>query len=110
MTSIYKLLSQNSILLPKLAQLELKNFSKKRTLKAYLGVDMKDYYTLIFLRTANGRLLQKEASELEQISSKIQLEKGYSIKKHILFYSSQACSKALAKLKQEGYKTIKVEL
>lgn len=110
MTSIYRLLSQNSILLPKLAQIELKKFSKKRTLKAYMGVDMKDYYTLIFLRTASSRLSQKQSDELNEISKKIQLEKECNIKKHILFYSSDACSKALNKLKQDGYKTIKVKI
>lgn len=107
--SIYELLNSQNILLPKLSALDISSLSSKRTLKAWLGVDTKEYYTLIFLRSAKARLLKKEADELSELSSLIATKQGHAIKKIVLFYHSQACSKAIKSLKELGWCCIKVD-
>lgn len=108
--NIYELLNSENILLPKLGALDISALSKKRTIKAWLGVDMKDFYTLVIIRNAKARLLSKEALELEQLRQNICAQQGHAIKKMILFYSSPACSKAIALLNQNGFKCVKAEI
>ncbi|BCX79776.1 hypothetical protein [Campylobacter sp. 19-13652] len=107
--NIYELLNSKNILLPKLSAFDISTISKKRTIKAWLGVDTKDFYTLIIIREAKVRLLSKEALEIEDLRQKICLQQGHAIKKMILFYSSQACSKALTLLKQNQWQCVKAE-
>lgn len=105
--NIYELLNSNKILLPKLGAIDISGITKKRTIKAWLGVDTKDFYTLIIIRQSKSRLLSKEAIEIEQLRQQISTQKGHAIKKVVLFYSSQACSKALELLSQNQFKCIK---
>lgn len=101
---IFSLLGERKLLLNGFEQISLANFTRSRTLKAYLGVDMKQFYTLVFLREAKSRLLAKEASVLNEICAQIELAREHAIKKRVLFFDSQICSKARTKLEDGGWK------
>lgn len=103
---IYGLLNAHKILLPKFAALDIPLLRKKRSLRAWLGVDMSGYYVLVLLRNASSRLLVKEALLFVDAKNEVEEIRQHSVKRLIFFYKGQACSKALKLLSQEGFKCI----
>ena len=101
---IWPLFEARKILLKDLKSVDLGEFCKRRTLSAYLGVDIKGFYEIVFLREAKSRLLLKEAHEIDEICAKIEQKFQTAIKKRVLFYSSEICSKSLEMLKQNGWR------
>ncbi|WP_103572027.1 hypothetical protein [Campylobacter concisus] len=101
---IWELFEAKKILLRDLKTIDTKEFSSKKTLEIFWGVDEKKFYNLIFLRTAKSRLLRKEALELEEICKKIETKFQISLKKKIIFYSSEICSKALKELQKSNWR------
>ncbi|MEH1010086.1 hypothetical protein QM027_03345 [Campylobacter concisus] len=67
---IWELFEAKKILLRDLKRLDLSEFTKKRSLEAFFGVDTKNFYEIVFLRSAKSRLLLKEASEINEICTK----------------------------------------
>ena len=65
---IWELFEAKKILLKDIKALNTSEFSTKKTLDIFWGVDNKSFYNLVLLRTAKSRLLRKEALELEEIS------------------------------------------
>ena len=101
---IWELFEAKKILLKDIKALNTSEFSTKKTLDIFWGVDEKKFYNLIFLRTAKSRLLRKEALELEEICKKIETKFQISLKKKIIFYSSEICSKALKELQNSKWR------
>ena len=97
---ICELFEEQKLLFKKLETLD----SKKRSFEAFLGVDMKGFYTLIFVRRAKSKLLSKELDELNQICGSIESEREHAIKKRILFFNSAICSKILKNESAAGWK------
>ena len=83
---------------------ELDKFTKKKTLVALTGVDMKGFYTLLFFRSAKARFLSKEFETINEIAGKIAEQTGVNFKKKAIFYSSDICSKTANLMKENGYK------
>ncbi|EJP75584.1 MULTISPECIES: hypothetical protein [Campylobacter] len=101
---IWPLFEARKILLKDLKSVDLGEFCKRRTLSACLGVDTKGFYEIVFLREAKSRLLLKEAREIDEICAKIEQKFQTAIKKRVLFYNSEICSKSLEMLKQNGWR------
>ena len=66
----------------------LANLPRKRSLEAFFGVDTKNFYEIVFLRSAKSRLLVKEASEIDEICAKFEEKFQTKIKKRVIFYNS----------------------
>ncbi len=101
---ICELFEEQKLLFKKLETLDFARYSKKRSFEAFLGVDMKGFYTLIFVRRAKSKLLSKELDELNQICGSIESEREHAIKKRILFFNSAICSKILKNESAAGWK------
>ena len=84
--------------------MELDKFTKKKTLAALTGVNMKGFYTLLFFRSAKARFLSKEFETINEIADKIAEQTGVNFKKKAIFYSSDICSKTANLMKENGYK------
>lgn len=92
---ISEIFSQNKILLRNLKTLDFGEFSKKRTYKLFIGVDKNSLYTLVFMREAKSRFIKKEFDELEHITKLVEAKFDTNIKKLILLYRSEICSKVI---------------
>ena len=101
---IWELFEAKKILLKDIKALNTSEFSTKKTLDIFWGVDNKKFYNLIFLRKAKSRLLRKEALELEEISKKIEATFQINLRKKTIFYSSEICSKALKELQDNNWR------
>lgn len=99
---IWELFEAKKILLRDLKRLDLSEFTKKRSLEAFFGVDTKNFYEIV-LRSAKSRLLVKEASEIDEICAKFEEKFQTKIKKRVIFYNSQICSKSLKYFKEQGW-------
>lgn len=100
MKKIIDLLGSRKILFKKIRKIEL----KKRKLYCYEGVDLKDFYHLVFIRYAKSKLFFKDAKMLLEELEQVQSKEGINYKKISLFYKS-ACKKALIYLREEGFKS-----
>ncbi|MBR8462419.1 hypothetical protein KDD93_00900 [Campylobacter sp. faydin G-24] len=99
-----ELFEKRQILLKNLQNLDVSEFSKKRSLALYFGVDTKSFYTLVCVRDAKSRLLLKEALKIDEICQKCEVKFNTTIKKRVLFYNSQICSKSLEILNKNGWR------
>ena len=88
----------------KFTNLDMKNYTKKRTIRGFFGVDLNGYNTLIYLCSSKSKILKKDAQDFVNLD--LQIQKGLEkvVKKHILFYSSDICSKSLKLFKESGFK------
>lgn len=100
---IWELFEAKKILLRDLKRLDLSEFTKKRSLEAFFGVDTKNFYEIVFLRNAKSRLLLKEAGEINEICTKFEEKFQIKIKKRVILYNSQICSKSLNYFKEQGW-------
>lgn len=101
---IYQVLEAKKIILKNISWVELDKFTKKKTLVALTGVDMKGFYMLLFFRSAKARFLSKEFEAIDEIAGKIVEQTGVNFKKKAIFYSSDICSKTANLMKENGYK------
>lgn len=100
---IYKIFEDKKIVLKDLKEIDLSKFTNKRTINCASGVDLKGFYTLVFIREAKSRFLKKEFDEILEIYSKIQADLEINFKKKTIFYSSPICSKAQNLMKENGF-------
>lgn len=101
---IYKIFETHNIALKNLKEIDLREFSSKRTLECDLGIDVKGFYTIVFIRSAKSRFLRKEFEQISQICSQVEAKFDVKIKKRVIFYSSQICSKTENLIKESGWK------
>lgn len=92
---ISEIFIKNRILLRNLQTLDITEFSKKRAYSLFFGVDRNNFYTLIFFRNAKSKFLKKELNDLYEICKLVEIKFDTNIKKKVLFYKSQICSKIL---------------
>lgn len=103
-SEIYKIFEAHNLVLKDLKQIDLSEFSKKKTLKSAIGIDTKGFYTIVFIREAKSRFLKKEFEDIVKICRKIEEKLGLKIKKRVIFYGSQICSKTQNLIKESGWK------
>ncbi|CZE47066.1 hypothetical protein [Campylobacter geochelonis] len=98
-----EILIEKGMLFKKTKSIELSKFTRSKSYSALFAVDMKSNNTLIFIRDALSRFLQKDVAILEEISNLVADDEGKVIKKKLFFYNSQICSKSLNLLKEKGW-------
>ena len=91
---ISKLCVREDLLLQKFKTLDIASFTRSRSYGAYFGVDLKSYNVLLFMR---------DAEFLLSLASDISASLGKVVKKRVLFYNSQMCSKSAKFLKENGF-------
>ncbi|AQW81979.1 hypothetical protein [Campylobacter pinnipediorum] len=101
---VFELFENKKILLRNLQKLNLSEFTKIRTISAYFGVDMKGFYTIVFISVAKSRFMKKNYIFLDDICDKYEKKFDTAIKKRILFYKSNICSKTLHELKSNSWR------
>jgi hypothetical protein len=101
---IAELLSAKNIILKNVRVINLADFTRSKTLFALIGTDERGYNNLIFLRVARGKILLKDACNLAQISEQISQNLGVKIKKTMLFYCCEICSKSIKFFKENSWK------
>lgn len=99
-----ELLLSNNIILKKSKTANLTKFSKVRSYKCLVGVDLESNNIIVFFRDAKSRFLKKDFENLENLANLIINDEKLVIKKRYLFLNSQICSKALNFAKERGWK------
>lgn len=100
---ISKLCVREGLLLQKFQTLDIASFTRSRSYGAYFGVDLKSYNVLLFMRDAKSRFVMRDAEFLLSLASDISANLGKVVKKRVLFYNSQMCSKSAKFLKENGF-------
>ncbi|QCD44741.1 hypothetical protein [Campylobacter mucosalis] len=101
---ICAIFESKKLILKDLKRLETSKFSRSKTLEIFLGVDLKGYYTLVFIRNAKTRFLKKDSDALNEICANIEKSYDFNIKKRVLFYKSEICSKAIKALESGDWR------
>ena len=96
---------EQGLLLKNFKTIEMKNFTRSRAYSAYFGVDLQNFNTLVFVREASSRFVMRDSEFLLNLSDQICADLGKVIKKRVLFYNSQICSKSQKFLKENGFVT-----
>lgn len=100
---ISELLLSKKLLLKNFKTLDTKEFSKKRSYEIYFGVDLDGFFTLVFVRNAKSRFISKDANELLNLDKIVQEKLDKIVKKRVLFYNSQMCSKSKKILEESEF-------
>lgn len=99
-----ELLLKKGLFLKKFKTIQIKKFSKLKSYKIYYGVDKNGYHTLVYVRDAKSKFILKNAQNLQNLHKLIENSEDKIIKKKILFYNSDICSKAKENLKNDGWR------
>jgi len=104
MKEIVEFLQQKNIIFKSLKEVVPKEIGSRKKIALYVGVDLKDYYTLVMLLEKRSRVLQKEAKELMVLHEKLEKYIDSKINKKYIIIKAPLCSKAKALLEEEGWK------
>ena len=101
---VYKIFENKKIVLKDLKEIDLKEFTKKITLRCFEGIDAKGFYNIIFIREAKSRFLKNEFEDILKIYSAIEAKLKINFKKRTLFYNSDICSKTRTLMEEANFK------
>lgn len=104
MDQISRLLVEKGLLLKKFQTINIKNITKSRSYSVYFGVDMKSNCTVVFVRNAKSRFVQKDATALLSLCDDILQKEAKIVRQRVFFYNSQICSKSLKILKDKHWR------
>ncbi len=106
MNEIVTLLQKQGMLFKRLEPIDPKTLNSRKKITIYEGVDLKSYYTAIFILRQKSRFLRKNADEIEALFETMKSLRDYAIKKKVLVYEMPFCSKAQALMKERGWRLI----
>jgi len=104
MKKIVDYLQEKHIIFKSLKSITPKELGSRKKIELYLGVDLKDYYSVVMLVEKKSRVLRKEAEELMLLHEKLEKYIDSSIKKKYMIIKAPLCSKAKALLEEHGWK------
>ena len=104
MKKIVEYLQEKHIIFKSLKRITPKELGSRKKIELYLGVDLKDYYSVVMLVEKKSRVLRKEAEELMLLHGKLEKYIDSSIKKKYMIIKAPLCSKAKALLEEHGWK------
>jgi hypothetical protein len=104
MKEIVEYLQEKHIIFKSLKSITPKELGSRKKIELYLGVDLKDYYTVVMVVEKKSRVLRKEAEELMLLHEKLEKYIDSSIKKKYMIIKAPLCSKAKAMLEEHGWK------
>ena len=101
---VLELLLSKGFVFKKFTNLDMKKYTKKRTIQGFFGVDLEGYNTLVYMINSKSKILKKDAEYIFNLDVLIQKDLEKTVKKHILFYNSDICSKSIKLLKESSFK------
>jgi hypothetical protein len=104
MKKIVEYLQEKHLIFKSLKSITPKELGSRKKIELYLGVDLKDYYTVVMVVEKKSRVLRKEAEELMLLHEKLEKYIDSSIKKKYMIIKAPLCSKAKAMLEEHGWK------
>lgn len=97
-------LQKKNLVFRSLKPIEPKTLGTRKKVEIYLGVDLKDYYSLVMVLEKKSRVLQKEANELMALHERIEQLNETKVTKKYLIIKAPLCSKAKTLLEANGWK------
>jgi len=104
MKEIVEYLQEKHIIFKSLKSITPKELGSRKKIELYLGVDLKDYYSVVMLVEKKSRVLRKEAEELMLLHEKLEKYIDSTIKKKYMIIKAPLCSKAKALMEENGWK------
>jgi len=104
MKEIVEYLHSKKLIFKSLKEITPKELGSRKKVKLYLGIDLKDFYTLVMCVEKKSRILRKEASELMLLHEKLEKYIDSKITKKYIIIKAPLCSKAKALLEEQGWK------
>ncbi|PSM52319.1 hypothetical protein CBLAS_0319 [Campylobacter blaseri] len=101
--SITELLVKNKIIFKKSQTIELKRYTKSRSLSSIVGVDLNSRNTIVFSREAKTKFLKKDAESLDGLANVVLNDIKVICRRKIFFSTSEICSKSYDFLKENGW-------
>ena len=94
MKEIVNILQEKKLLFKKLTPIDVKTLGSRKKIDIYLGVDLKKYYASIIHVSKKSRILSKEALELMEFHTKLEVLNESKINKKFIYIQAPLCSKA----------------
>jgi len=104
MKKIVEYLHSKKLIFKSLKEITPKELGSRKKIALYLGVDLKEYYTLVMCVEKKSRILRKEANELMLLHEKMEKYIDSKITKKYIIIKAPLCSKAKALLEEQGWK------
>ena len=103
MKEIVHILQEKKLLFKSLKPIEPKELGSRKKISIYLGVDLKKYYACIIHVSKKSRILSKEALELMEFHTKLEVLNDSKINKKYIYIEAPLCSKAKALFEEEKW-------
>jgi hypothetical protein len=103
MKEITEFLQKKNLIFKSFKEVQPKVLGSRKKVAIYLGVDLKDYYTVVMELSKKSRVLQKEAIELMELHEKLEKLQDTKITKKYIIIKAPLCSKAKALLQENGW-------
>ena len=104
MKEMVEYLQKKNLIFKSLKEISPKELGSRKKIALYLGVDLKEYYTLVMSIEKKSRILRKEATELMLLHEKVESYIDSKITKKYMIIKAPLCSKAKALLEENGWK------
>ena len=104
MKEIVEYLQKKNIIFKSLKEITPKELGSRKKIELYLGIDLKDYYTLVMHVEKKSRVLRKEAGELMNLHEKLEKYIDSKITKKHIIIKAPLCSHAKAMLEEHGWR------
>jgi len=104
MKEVVEYLQSKNLIFKSLKEIMPKELGSRKKVQLYLGIDLKDFYTLVMGIEKKSRILHKEVNELIDLHEKLEKYIDSKITKKYIIIKAPLCSKAKALLEDKGWK------
>jgi len=104
MKKIVEYLHSKKLIFKSFKEILPKELGSRKKVQLYLGIDLKNFYTLVMGVEKKSRILRKEANELMELHEKLEKYIDSKITKKYIIIKAPLCSKAKALLEEHGWK------
>ncbi len=103
MKKIVEYLHSKKLIFKSLKEISPKELGSRKKVQLYLGVDLKEYYTLVMVVEKKSRILRKEAETFMQLHEDLEKYLDSRITKKYIIIRAPLCSKAKSLLEEHGW-------
>ncbi|MEA2027708.1 MAG: hypothetical protein U9N49_01860, partial [Campylobacterota bacterium] len=109
MKKIVETLGQKNIIFKSLRQIDPIELGSKKKIAIYLGTLVDNYYGIVLSVERKSRILTKDTLSYNDLHQKAQEYNDSKINKKYILIDAPLCSKAKAKLQEEGWSLFHLE-
>ena len=106
MKTITRALSDAGVICRRLERFDPARIGSRRRIAIYEGVDTENRYVLLFHIARKSRILRADAESLLAMRRQIEAAVGHPFRQVFLLPEAPLCSKAAARLKEEGWRIL----